>query len=147
MTFGPKRPSLLASVSSANRISWRSLRTTSLKSGGPVCDADRRLDTPDERPLSRELETFLESGEPPVYLDDGVADRRTRAGAFTPRGDPCQIRRRGNAPRRRRDRCPALDESLVDDVQGYMFTDQPWLAADPIMGPWPASGRLLPDAR
>jgi vancomycin aglycone glucosyltransferase len=25
----------------------------------------------------------------------------------------------------------------VDDVRSYVFTDQPWLAADPTLGPWP----------
>jgi vancomycin aglycone glucosyltransferase len=25
----------------------------------------------------------------------------------------------------------------VDDVRGHMFTDRPWLAADPTLGPWP----------
>ena len=27
----------------------------------------------------------------------------------------------------------------VDDVRSYVFTDQPWLAADPTLGPWPDS--------
>jgi len=27
----------------------------------------------------------------------------------------------------------------VDDVRNFMFTDQPWLAADPTLGPWPDS--------
>ena len=31
----------------------------------------------------------------------------------------------------------ALGVAAVDDVQGYMFTDRPWLAADPIVAPWP----------
>ena len=43
----------------------------------------------------------------------------------------------------------------VDDVRSHMFTNQPWLAADPILGPWPdpAEGVLqtgawiLPDDR
>jgi vancomycin aglycone glucosyltransferase len=26
--------------------------------------------------------------------------------------------------------------ALVDDVRGHMFTDRPWLAADPTLGPW-----------
>ena len=46
--------------------------------------------------------------------------------------------------------------SPVKDLRGYMYTDQPWLAADPTLGPWPdaADGAvfqtgawLLPDAR
>jgi vancomycin aglycone glucosyltransferase len=44
----------------------------------------------------------------------------------------------------------------VDDVRGFMFTDQPWLAADPTLSPWPGSPDLdvvqtgawiLPDER
>lgn len=27
--------------------------------------------------------------------------------------------------------------SPVQDVRGYMFTEEPWLAADPVLGPWP----------
>src|SRR5689334_5650560 len=27
--------------------------------------------------------------------------------------------------------------SPIGDVQGYMFTSRPWLAADPVVGPWP----------
>jgi vancomycin aglycone glucosyltransferase len=44
----------------------------------------------------------------------------------------------------------------VPDIRRFMFTDQPWLAADPTLGPWPESGDLeavqtgawiLPDER
>ncbi|MGW5001583.1 glycosyltransferase [Streptomyces hydrogenans] len=28
----------------------------------------------------------------------------------------------------------------VDDVRGYAFTDRPWLAADPVLSPWPPTG-------
>lgn len=44
----------------------------------------------------------------------------------------------------------------VDDVQQYMFTDRPWLAADPTIAPWPESSDyrvfetgawILPDER
>ncbi|NML52654.1 glycosyltransferase family 1 protein [Streptomyces sp. R302] len=28
----------------------------------------------------------------------------------------------------------------VDDVRGYAFTDRPWLAADPVLSPWPTAG-------
>jgi vancomycin aglycone glucosyltransferase len=44
----------------------------------------------------------------------------------------------------------------VDDVRGYMFTDRPWLAADPTLAPWPdpaddsvfqAGAWILPDDR
>ncbi len=44
----------------------------------------------------------------------------------------------------------------VDDVRDYVFTDRPWLAADPTLGPWPGSPDLdvaqtgawiLPDER
>jgi vancomycin aglycone glucosyltransferase len=44
----------------------------------------------------------------------------------------------------------------VDDVRSYMFTDCPWLAADPILGPWPDAADdhvfqtgawILPDER
>ena len=44
----------------------------------------------------------------------------------------------------------------VDDVREFMFTDQPWLAADPTLGPWDGSADLdvvqtgawiLPDER
>jgi vancomycin aglycone glucosyltransferase len=31
----------------------------------------------------------------------------------------------------------ALGLSAVGDVRGYIFTDRPWLAADPTLGPWP----------
>ena len=34
----------------------------------------------------------------------------------------------------------ALGLAAVDDVRGYMFTDTPWLAADPTLGPWPEPG-------
>ncbi|KAA2261664.1 glycosyltransferase family 1 protein [Solihabitans fulvus] len=27
----------------------------------------------------------------------------------------------------------------VTDVRGHLFTDRPWLAADPVLGPWPGS--------
>ena len=29
-----------------------------------------------------------------------------------------------------------------DDVREFMFTDHPWLAADPTLGPWPESADL-----
>ncbi|MFG2168873.1 glycosyltransferase [Micromonospora chersina] len=39
---------------------------------------------------------------------------------------------------------PALNEqrkaaglAAVDDVRSHVFTDRPWLAADPLLGPWP----------
>jgi vancomycin aglycone glucosyltransferase len=42
----------------------------------------------------------------------------------------------------------------VTDVRGHMFTDRPWLAADPTLGPWPEPGEvvqtgawILPDER
>ena len=43
----------------------------------------------------------------------------------------------------------------VSDVRGHMFTDRPWLAADPTLGPWPAEDDgvvqtgawMLPDDR
>lgn len=42
----------------------------------------------------------------------------------------------------------------VSDVRGHMFTDRPWLAADPVLGPWLADDGvvqtgawLLPDTR
>jgi vancomycin aglycone glucosyltransferase len=50
----------------------------------------------------------------------------------------------------------AIGLAPVKDVRGYMFTDRPWLAADPTLGPWPepADGAvfqtgawLLQDAR
>jgi vancomycin aglycone glucosyltransferase len=31
----------------------------------------------------------------------------------------------------------AIGLAPVKDVRGYMFTDRPWLAADPTLGPWP----------
>jgi vancomycin aglycone glucosyltransferase len=31
----------------------------------------------------------------------------------------------------------SLGLAPVDDVRSYMFTDRPWLAADPTLGPWP----------
>jgi vancomycin aglycone glucosyltransferase len=46
----------------------------------------------------------------------------------------------------------ALGLSPVDDVRGHMFTDAPWLAADPALAPWPGpegvfqtGAWLLPD--
>jgi vancomycin aglycone glucosyltransferase len=45
---------------------------------------------------------------------------------------------------------------LVDDVRTFIFTDRPWLAADPTLGPWPETADLdvvhtgawiLPDER
>jgi len=33
----------------------------------------------------------------------------------------------------------AIGLPAVDDVQRYMFTARPWLAADPVLAPWPAS--------
>ena len=50
----------------------------------------------------------------------------------------------------------ALGLRPVDDVRSYMFTDCPWLAADPILGPWPDAADdhvfqtgawILPDER
>jgi vancomycin aglycone glucosyltransferase len=31
----------------------------------------------------------------------------------------------------------ALGLELVDDVRSHLLTDRPWLAADPVLGPWP----------
>jgi len=31
----------------------------------------------------------------------------------------------------------SLGLAAVDDVRSYIFTDRPWLAADPTLGPWP----------
>jgi vancomycin aglycone glucosyltransferase len=50
----------------------------------------------------------------------------------------------------------ALGLPTVENVRDHVFTDQPWLAADPVLGPWPASSDrhvvqtgawLLPDER
>jgi vancomycin aglycone glucosyltransferase len=50
----------------------------------------------------------------------------------------------------------ALGLSPVGDVRSHMFTDRPWLAADPTLGPWPDSADagviqtgawILPDER
>lgn len=49
-----------------------------------------------------------------------------------------------------------LDLDPVDDVRGYVLTDRPWLAADPVIAPWPTPGDssvvqtgawILPDDR
>ena len=49
-----------------------------------------------------------------------------------------------------------LDLPLVTDVRGHILTDRPWLAADPILAPWPdptdqavfqAGAWILPDDR
>lgn len=46
--------------------------------------------------------------------------------------------------------------SAIDDVRSHMFTNRPWLAADPVLGPWPEPGEggvfqtgawILPDDR
>lgn len=31
----------------------------------------------------------------------------------------------------------------IDDVRGHIFGDDPWLAADPVLGPWPGPGDLV----
>ncbi|MEV6241425.1 nucleotide disphospho-sugar-binding domain-containing protein [Lentzea sp. NPDC051838] len=31
----------------------------------------------------------------------------------------------------------------VDDVRDHIFSDAPWLAADPVLGPWPGPGELV----
>ncbi len=36
----------------------------------------------------------------------------------------------------------SIDLPSVDDVGEFMFTDRPWLAADPTLGPWPESADL-----
>jgi vancomycin aglycone glucosyltransferase len=50
----------------------------------------------------------------------------------------------------------AIGLPAVDDVQSHMFTERPWLAADPTLAPWPASESdaafqigawILPDER
>ncbi|OHV43107.1 glycosyl transferase [Parafrankia soli] len=50
----------------------------------------------------------------------------------------------------------SIDLPPVDDVRAFMFTDHPWLAADPTLSPWPKSADLdvmptgawiLPDVR
>ena len=50
----------------------------------------------------------------------------------------------------------ALGLAPVSDVRSYILTGQPWLAADPTLGPWPDStgqavfqtgAWILPDAR
>ncbi|MEU9131464.1 glycosyltransferase [Kitasatospora sp. NPDC048540] len=33
----------------------------------------------------------------------------------------------------------AVGLAPVDDVRSHLFTDRPWLAADPVLGPWPGS--------
>jgi vancomycin aglycone glucosyltransferase len=38
----------------------------------------------------------------------------------------------------------AIGLPAVDDVQSYMFTQGPWLAADPTLAPWPAAGGADP---
>jgi vancomycin aglycone glucosyltransferase len=49
-----------------------------------------------------------------------------------------------------------LDLPFVDDVRGHILTDRPWLAADPILAPWPdptdqavfqTGAWILPDER
>ncbi|GIE36585.1 glycosyl transferase [Actinoplanes italicus] len=44
---------------------------------------------------------------------------------------------------------PAVNEqrkaaglAAVDDVRAHLFTARPWLAADPVLGPWPGSGEV-----
>jgi vancomycin aglycone glucosyltransferase len=50
----------------------------------------------------------------------------------------------------------SLGLPAVDDVRGHVLTDRPWLAADPVLGPWPAPADpavlqtgawILPDER
>jgi vancomycin aglycone glucosyltransferase len=50
----------------------------------------------------------------------------------------------------------SLGLAPVDDVRSYIFTDRPWLAADPTLGPWPdpadqavlqTGAWILPDKR
>ncbi len=50
----------------------------------------------------------------------------------------------------------AIGLPAIDDVRSHMFTDRPWLAADPTLGPWPEPGDdsvvqtgawILPDDR
>jgi vancomycin aglycone glucosyltransferase len=85
-------------------------------------------------------------GEAPLQEDAGNSERwarnRTRFNAT--------FRDSLNAQR------TALGMGPVDDVQTYMFTDHPWLPADPIVAPWPdpADGSvfqtgawILPDER
>ncbi len=36
-----------------------------------------------------------------------------------------------------------LGLSPIDDVRDHIFTDTPWLAADPFLGPWPGPGELV----
>jgi vancomycin aglycone glucosyltransferase len=31
----------------------------------------------------------------------------------------------------------------IDDVRDHIFSDTPWLAADPVLGPWPGPGELV----
>ncbi|TWP47522.1 glycosyltransferase family 1 protein [Lentzea tibetensis] len=45
-------------------------------------------------------------------------------------------------------------QAPVDDVRGHLFTDQPWLATDPVLDPWPGPADvvqtgawILPDER
>lgn len=79
---------------------------------------------------------------------DGTVDNRTLWARDTHRyaifGDPLNSHRAsaGLAP--------------VDDVRSHMFTDKPWLAADPTLAPWPEPGDpnvvqtgawILPDQR
>jgi vancomycin aglycone glucosyltransferase len=37
----------------------------------------------------------------------------------------------------------AIGLTPVDDVREFMFTDQPWLAADPALGPWDGAGSAV----
>ncbi|THV41684.1 glycosyltransferase [Glycomyces buryatensis] len=50
----------------------------------------------------------------------------------------------------------SIDLPAVDDVRGHTLTDRPWLASDPVLGPWPETPELevvrtgtwiLPDER
>jgi vancomycin aglycone glucosyltransferase len=37
----------------------------------------------------------------------------------------------------------ALGLDPIDDVRDHIFGDAPWLAADPVLGPWPGPGELV----
>jgi vancomycin aglycone glucosyltransferase len=91
---------------------------------------------------------------PPVYSmlgdkpADGTVDNRTLWAQDTHRysifGDPLNSHR------------AAAGLAPVDDVRRHMFTDKPWLAADPTLAPWPepadpnvvqTGAWILPDER
>ena len=114
---------------------WAS-RTSSPPTVRPCC---RRRTT--RRPLLRDAGRHAGARDRPTTASSGRGTRDASTTRSAPRSTP--IAHRSASP-------------PVGDVRGHIFTDRPWLAADPTLAPWPdpaddgvfqTGAWILPDER